>query len=123
MLRCSTCGGHFEALAHRPGKQNGVCVCATRRRKPGACTNTLVLPIVDTDGTVLDMVEGEALGTKCIEELLALVDKGETDQTERLTADRDRLQREVSNRTRLRAVYRGPVNRPGDLAVCAPISS
>src|SRR5688500_10118307 len=28
----------------------------------GVCTNTLALPIAETDDTVLDMVEGEALG-------------------------------------------------------------
>ena len=71
--------------------------CATRRRKPGTCTNTLMLPMPSTDEAVLEMVEGEVLGTAFIEELLSLVDRGEVDQTERLTSDRDRLQGEVDN--------------------------
>ena len=39
----------------------------------------------------------ESAGSQYIEGLLALVDKGEVDQTARLTADRDRLLREVKN--------------------------
>ena len=50
-------------------------LCATRRRKPGVCTNTLALPIAETDDDVLGIVEGEVLGTRFIEELLALVDR------------------------------------------------
>ena len=73
LLLCPTCGGHFEAL-ESPWKHDGVYVCATRRRKPGTCTNTLVLPMAATDATVLEMVAGEVLGTPFIEELLTLVD-------------------------------------------------
>ena len=39
----------------------------------------------------------KALGTRFIEELLALVDRGKADQTLRLTEDRERLEREVRN--------------------------
>ena len=95
LLKCPTCGGSFEALADRPGRQRGNIICATRRRKPGVCTNTLTLPIVETDNSVLDIVEGEVLASPFIEELLAVVDKGEADDTARLTAERDRLQREI----------------------------
>jgi hypothetical protein len=56
-----------------------------------------VLPLKATDDAVLEMIEGEVLGTTAIEELLALVDNHEADLTVRLTADRDRLQREVNN--------------------------
>jgi site-specific DNA recombinase len=94
MLVCPTCGGHFEAFK---SPWTAIYVCATRRRKPGVCTNTLALPIADTDDAVLEMVEGEVLGTRFIEELLALVDRGEADNTALLTADRERLAREVSN--------------------------
>lgn len=94
-MKCPTCGGSFEALADRPGRQRGKYICATRRRKPGVCTNTLTLPIVETDNSVLDIVEGEVLASPFIEELLAVVDKGEADDTARLTAERDRLQREI----------------------------
>ena len=93
MLVCPTCGGHFEGLKYP--KQ--VYVCSTRRRKPGACPNTLTLPMDFADDVVLDMVEGEILGTKFIEELLAMVDQGESDNVARLTADRDRLRGEVEN--------------------------
>jgi hypothetical protein len=48
----------------------------TSRRKPGVCNNTLALPIEATDEGVLSMVEGEVLGTRLIEELLAMVDRG-----------------------------------------------
>ena len=61
MLVCPTCRGHFEAYKS-PWNRDGVYVCATRRRKPGICTNTLALPIVETDNTVLEMVEGDVLG-------------------------------------------------------------
>ena len=93
MLVCPTCGGHFEGLKYP--KQ--VYVCSTRRRKPGTCPNTLALPMAFADDIVLDMVEGDILGTKFIEELLALVDQGESDNVARLTVDRDRLRGEVEN--------------------------
>jgi len=93
MLVCPTCHGHFEAF--KSPWNTGVYVCSTRRRKPGTCTNSLALPIADTDEAVLDIVEGEVLGTRFIEELLALVDRGAVDDTARLTADRDRLRGEV----------------------------
>jgi hypothetical protein len=57
----------------------------------------LTLAMASTDEAVLEMIEGEVLGTTFIEEPLALVDKGEADNTALLTADRERLQREVSN--------------------------
>ena len=97
LLLCPTCGGHFEAVSAPWKGATPVYVCATRRRKPGVCTNTLALPIAETDDAVLDMVEGEALGTRFIEELLALVDTGEVDHTAQLTAERDRLHAEVQN--------------------------
>jgi hypothetical protein len=51
----------------------------------------------------LEIVEGEVLGTRIIEELLALVGRGDADDTARLTADRDRLQQEISNLMELAA--------------------
>ena len=70
-------------------------VCATCRRKPGSCPNTLRLPIDYTDDVVLEMIEGEVLGQRYIEELLAMVGHIEVDHTGRLTSDRDRLRGEV----------------------------
>jgi len=43
------------------------------------------------------MVENEVLGTRFIEELLALVDKGDEDNSAHLVAESERLHREVSN--------------------------
>ena len=42
--------------------RHGVYVCATRRRKPGVCTNTLALPIAETDDAVL--VDGRRRGAR-----------------------------------------------------------
>jgi hypothetical protein len=94
LLICATCGGHFEFFK-RPWRADGIYICSTRRRKPGACTNTLTLARAEADDAVLDLVEGEALGTRFIEERLALVDQGEVDQTAQITAERDRLRSEV----------------------------
>jgi hypothetical protein len=113
MLICPSCGGHFEARKYpwkpspetakrlpkhaRVGHPGQVYICSTRRRKPGVCTNTLALPIDETDDTVLDIIEGEVLGSRFIRELLGLVDRGEVDDTVHLTAERDRLRGEVDN--------------------------
>lgn len=97
LLVCPTCGGHFEArIAPWKGQAN-VYICSTRRRKPGVCSNTLALPIAETDDDVLGIVEGEVLGTAMITDLLALVDDGQLHEAEHLDADRDRLQREINN--------------------------
>lgn len=94
---CPTCGGHFEArIAPWKGQAN-VYICSTRRRKPGVCSNTLALPITETDDDVLGIVEGEVLGTRLIEDLLALVADGTEHAVQHLDADRERLQREISN--------------------------
>jgi hypothetical protein len=93
MLVCPTCGGHFERLKE-PWRE-AVYVCATRRRKPGICTNRLTLPVEVTDDTILSTIEGEVLGTRTINDLLMLVDQGAVNDTARLTADRDRLRTEV----------------------------
>ena len=92
---CPTCNGHFEAF--KSPWNSGVYVCATRRRKPGVCTNTLALPIAEADDAVLEIIEGEVLGRRYIEELLALVDRGDVDETPRWAAERDRLRAEVNN--------------------------
>jgi hypothetical protein len=113
MLMCPSRGGNFEARKYpwqpspetakrlpkhaRVGHPGQVYICSTRRRKPGVCTNTLALPIDDTDDTVLEIIEGEVLGSAYIRELLALVDRGEADNSAHLTAERDRLQGEVQN--------------------------
>jgi site-specific DNA recombinase len=108
LLICPQCGGHFEGRKNpwKPSKktlQNApaerphvahVYICSTRRRKPGVCTNTLALPIEETDDAVLSIVEGEVLGTRFIRELLTMV-KDAPDQTAWLAAERDRLQTEV----------------------------
>ena len=59
------------------------------------CTNTLALPIATTDDHVLSIIEGEVLGTRIIEELLALVDRGDADESAHLNAERDRLGAEL----------------------------
>jgi hypothetical protein len=91
-----TCGGHFEVLL-QPWKKDGsaVYVCSTRRRKPGACTNTLTLPMRETDETILSLIQGEVLNDTLIHELLAAVDAGPVDDRVRLTADKDRLRAEI----------------------------
>lgn len=43
------------------------------------------------------MVEGEVLGTRFIEELLVMVDQGESDNIAHLTRERDRLRGEITN--------------------------
>jgi len=50
------------------------------------------------------MIEGDILGTKFIEELLAMVDQGQIDNISRLTADRHGLRGEVENLVRSIAV-------------------
>jgi hypothetical protein len=56
----------------------------------------LTLPTADTDDRVLGIVEGEVLGTRFIEELLALVDTT-PDPTAHLEAKRQRLVGEIDN--------------------------
>jgi hypothetical protein len=91
MLICPSCKGHFEAVRYPRAEY----VCATRRRKPGTCPNTLRLSIEYADAVVLDMVQDEVLGTKYIEELLAVAGHVEEDNTGHLTKERDRLRGEV----------------------------
>jgi hypothetical protein len=93
MLICPTCKGHFEAIKY----PLPAYVCATRRRKPGSCPNYLTLPMAETDGIVLDMLEGDVLGTKFIEELIGMVYQGQLEDRSRLAADRERLRGEVEN--------------------------
>lgn len=111
MLICPTCGGHFEARKNpwnpsrktaeslpphaRSGHPAHVYICATRRRKPGVCLNTLALPIEETDDVVLSILEGEVLSAAFIRELMSLVDNT-PDETGWLVAERDRLQTEVA---------------------------
>lgn len=64
--------------------------------RPGTCTNTVALPIDESDDAVLDIIEGEVLGQRHIEELLALVDRVVGDETPRRTAQRDKLRAEVA---------------------------
>ncbi len=95
LLLCPTCGANFEArVAPWHGLKN-VYICSTRRRKPGACTNTLALPIDEADESVLSTIEGEVLGTGAINRLLDLVDTVE-DDTIALTEARDRLTDEIN---------------------------
>jgi len=59
------------------------------------CSNTLALPIAETDDVVLSMVEGEVLGTRLVDDLLRLVDTGAAHAAENLTADAQRLRDEI----------------------------
>ena len=61
MLLCPTCGGNFEVRKYpfRGKPPSPVYMCATRRRKPGVCTNTLALPVAETDDTVLSVIEAK----------------------------------------------------------------
>jgi DNA invertase Pin-like site-specific DNA recombinase len=101
MLRCS-CGGNFEGrkYAYKKNTPDGhpanVYTCATRRRKPNKCSNTLWLPIEETDNIVLDQIEGEVLGTRYIDELLTLVETA-PDYSASMRTERDRLQSEIDN--------------------------
>ena len=96
MLKCPTCGGNFKAIKY----PEPAYVCATRRRKPLSCPNYLTLPMAYADDAVLTMCEGSLLGTKFIEELLAMVDQGQVEDTSRLAAERERLRGEVENLVR-----------------------
>jgi hypothetical protein len=91
MLICPTCGGNFEVRKYpfRGKPASPLYMCATRRRKPGVCTNTLALPVASTADAVLSTIDGEVLGTRLIDELLSLVDRGEADNSAQLLADRD----------------------------------
>jgi hypothetical protein len=93
MLLCPTCGGTSRWKYPFRGKPpSPVYMCATRRRKPGVCTNTLALPVAETDDTVLSVIEGEVLGNAWIEELLTLV-ANTPDETQWWTRERDRCKR------------------------------
>jgi len=93
MLLCPTCGGHFE----RRSFAGGVNVCATNRRQPGTCSNKLTLLVTETDEIVLSMIQQEVLGTRLINQLLALVDNAPVDKTAYLTERRAGLRDEVNN--------------------------
>ena len=93
MLLCPTCGGHFEAIKY----PIPAYVCATRRRKPGCCPNTLTLPMAEADDAVLNMLDEYVLGQSFIDELMALVDTRPVEDTSRLAADVARLRAEVKN--------------------------
>ena len=96
MLICPQCGGHFEArIAPWKGGRK-VYICGTRRRKPRCCSNTLSLPIAQTDDDVLSIVEGEILGRRWIDELLTLVDTI-PDPTAGLEAEHARLTGAIAN--------------------------
>ena len=60
------------------------------------CPSKLALPIVETDNAVLQEVIDEALGTRYVDELLTMIETV-PDETGRLTADRDRLRKELNN--------------------------
>lgn len=95
MLIRPTCDGHFEARkAPWRGHPGDVYICAARRRKPGVCTNTLALAIVQADDDLLSTIEGAVLAPSVIEELLALLDAN-GDDVAALTRERDRLTGEV----------------------------
>jgi hypothetical protein len=102
MLVCPTCKGHFEAFKS-PWRKEGVYVCSTRRRKPGICGNTLELPIAENDEMVLAFLEGRVLDKASINDLLRLVDSGDTDDSDRLVAQRDKLHKEIKNLLKLAA--------------------
>ena len=53
------------------------------------------MPIDVTDEGVLSMVEGEMLGTRLIEELLALVDRGDAHERTCLLSNQARLRLEI----------------------------
>ena len=53
--------------------------------------------MAETDGIVLDMLEGDVLGTKFIEELLGMIDRGQVEDRARLAMDCERLRGEVKN--------------------------
>ncbi len=113
MLICPECNASFEGRKYpwKPSKKTAalladpaamahgghVYICSTRRRKPGVCSNTLALPIDQTDETVLNIIAGEMLSARYVNELLACVDRGDVDHSVRLLADRERLAGEVAN--------------------------
>lgn len=94
MLICPTCGGHFEARKWPwKGHPPHVYICATRRRKPGVCNNTLALPIDETDARVLTAIEHEVLEPETIDRLLTVID-GTSDDVPQLKRERAELLQE-----------------------------
>ena len=95
MLVCPVCDGHFEVLK-TPWKSDtdAVYMCSTRRRKPGVCTNTMALPMEETDDIILSVLEGEVLAPGFVDELMGLVDHT-PDEGARLRAERDQLRVEL----------------------------
>lgn len=57
----------------------------------------MAFPMAAADANVLELIEGEILGERYINELLAMVDQGESDNVARLNADRARLRGEIEN--------------------------
>jgi hypothetical protein len=62
LLRCSECGGTFEALSGSHGRRAYVYGCATHRRKGACvCANRLIVPMEDADASMLTAVEDTLL--------------------------------------------------------------
>jgi hypothetical protein len=53
--------------------------------------------MAETDTVVLDMLEGEMLGDRFIEELLGMIDTRQVEDRSRLAADKERLRAEVQH--------------------------
>src|SRR4030095_7330362 len=89
------CGARFEALKGGNWTYKGaVYVCAARRRKgPSVCNNALVLPIEETDDTILTSIEGTVFHPDFIERLLdsAFVPL----DVAAIQSERDRLRKEI----------------------------
>jgi site-specific DNA recombinase len=88
MLICSTCGGNYELRTgvQRHKKTNEVVrvtraySCATRRRKPGACSSEpIYIDVEAMDHVFLDRVEEEALSPEAVEELMKAAPKSVSD--------------------------------------------
>lgn len=94
-LVCPTCGMPFEGRSGTSWRGRSVYVCASRRRRPGSCSNRLVLDCGPVDASVLAIVEDELLAPSHIDRLLTLVEQSGDDRPY-LLAERERLQTELS---------------------------
>lgn len=68
--------------------------CGATAPKPGICSNTLALPIEETDNDILEIAIDEGLGTRYVEELLAFV-QDPAPETQNWEIERDRLKAEL----------------------------
>jgi site-specific DNA recombinase len=74
LLICPGCGFPFDGRTgakRERGIRYDVYLCSSRRRRQGICSVDLMLPITETDATIVEALEREAMGGRVIDELLS----------------------------------------------------